>query len=149
MAKDKNNGRKRLAVYTITEVFEYVDASPTNGQRVRFHGHLMHLRSTKLLNFRFNGIKCIRCNTQGAYFAKERYENNAPHLNLYGFNNHGRSMLMTRDHIKPKAKGGTNHLYNSQTMCIKCNGRKGDIWTLGARTKYIFNKIKSFLRRDN
>lgn len=145
MSKQSNNGRQQLAKYTITEVFEYVDASPKNGQKIKFHGHSMHLRSTRLLNFRINGIKCIRCDIQGAYFAKERYDSNAPHLNLYGFNKHGHPMLITRDHIKPKAKGGTNHLYNSQTMCAKCNSSKGDAWTLKARTKYIFNRMKSFI----
>lgn len=146
MARNKNSGRNCLAIYSITEVFEYVDASPKNGQRVKFYGHQMHLRSTRLLNFRLNGIRCASCGVQGAYFAKEKYGNDAPHLNLYGFNNYGHPMLMTRDHIKPKAKGGSNHLYNSQTMCAKCNSRKGDVWTLKVKTKYIFNRVKSFFR---
>ena len=145
--KKAGNGLKRLGRYSITEVFEYIDASPKNGQRIRFYGHLMHLRSTRLLNFRVHGIICVKCGARGAFFAKERYGNDGPHLNMYAFDNHGHPILMTRDHIKPKAKGGTNHLYNLQPMCVKCNSGKGDAWIIKDRLRYYSRRMKNFFTK--
>lgn len=61
-----------------------------------------------------------------------------PHFNLYavefvwGRVNGRRKrvphyILMTRDHIYPKSKGGPDSIDNSQTMCAKCNQRKANI----------------------
>lgn len=149
MSKKAKSGRTRLGTYTISEVFDYIDASPRNGQRVKFHGHMMHMRCTRLLGFRMNGITCVKCGARGAFFAKERYNNDPPHLNLYGFDKQGRQLLLTRDHIKPKAKGGTNHLYNSQTMCLKCNSRKGDDWKVKNKIRYYWKKFSYWLRYRN
>ena len=33
---------------------------------------------------------------------------------------------MTKDHILPKSRGGKNHISNMQTMCCRCNSKKGD-----------------------
>ena len=35
-------------------------------------------------------------------------------------------MMMTKDHILPRSKGGANRLENYQPMCSKCNCKKGD-----------------------
>lgn len=141
MIKRFNGGRTQLGMYTITEVFEYIDASPQHGQRVKFHGHKMNMRTTRLLNFRINSIECVTCGRLGAFFVKERHENDPPHLNLYGFDKQGNPLLFTRDHIKPKSKGGTNHLYNSQTMCLHCNKEKSDAWTLSIRVFYYYRRL--------
>lgn len=48
-----------------------------------------------------------------------------PHLNLYYVDtNH--KILITRDHIRPLSKGGSDTLDNLQTMCIDCNQMKGN-----------------------
>ena len=49
-----------------------------------------------------------------------------PHLNLYGRMRNGRLILMTRDHIFPRSKGGGEDISNQQTMCATCNNRKAD-----------------------
>ena len=46
------------------------------------------------------------------------------HFNLYAINDSGDEVLMTKDHIIPKSKGGKNHLSNYQPMCCYCNCKK-------------------------
>jgi 5-methylcytosine-specific restriction endonuclease McrA len=48
-----------------------------------------------------------------------------PHFNLYG-EEHGRLVLMTKDHILARSKGGEDILENYQTMCCVCNNLKGN-----------------------
>jgi 5-methylcytosine-specific restriction endonuclease McrA len=59
----------------------------------------------------------------GAYFLLESHlpEQN-PHLNLYSEDH----VLMTKDHIIPRSKGGKNHMSNYQTLCYECNQEKRD-----------------------
>ena len=38
----------------------------------------------------------------------------------------GQEVLITKDHIIPKSKGGKDKLDNYQTMCVRCNKRKGN-----------------------
>lgn len=70
-----------------------------------------------------------KCGLTGSFFAIERQkEQNAInwHLNLYGFNESGDEILMTKDHIKAKSKGGRNIISNYETMCFPCNFEKGN-----------------------
>lgn len=48
------------------------------------------------------------------------------HLNLYAVDENGKEILMTKDHIIPKSKGGKDHISNYQTMCVRCNMTKGN-----------------------
>lgn len=36
----------------------------------------------------------------------------------------GKEVLMTKDHVIPKSKGGANDISNYQTMCKRCNEAK-------------------------
>ncbi|MBT6047955.1 MAG: HNH endonuclease [Candidatus Scalindua sp.] len=51
--------------------------------------------------------------------------NGRPHFNLYAELD-GYIVLMTKDHIVPRSKGGKNMLENYQTMCCLCNSAKSD-----------------------
>jgi 5-methylcytosine-specific restriction endonuclease McrA len=79
--------------------------------------------------FATKGIKCIECGIEGSYFALEKDiadSTSKYHLNLYGKDEYGNEIMITKDHILPKSKGGENRLSNYQTMCYKCNQKKAD-----------------------
>jgi hypothetical protein len=48
---------------------------------------------------------------------------------------------MTVDHIKPKSKGGTKHLFNTQPMCTICNGQKQNNFPLIDKFRYYRNLL--------
>ncbi len=89
---------------------------------------MTNLQSDRLKTFKVKGLKCCACGIEGKFFALEIHEHGSgefPHLNLYGINADGNEVLMTKDHIVPKSKGGRNSLKNYQTMCFPCNYTKG------------------------
>lgn len=72
--------------------------------------------------------KCVACGLEGTKLFLEKQVGNfedlgQAHFNLYGEEN-GKLVLMTKDHIKAKAFGGSDSLSNFQTMCETCNGLK-------------------------
>lgn len=82
-------------------------------------------------------LTCSKCGIKGKFLALERClsdkggdegdrEGQGFHLNLYALDEIGREVLMTKDHIIPKSKGGPDDLSNLQTMCVNCNIEKGD-----------------------
>ena len=91
-------------------------------------GHQVKLESLRLRLFRNKAkeLFCIKCGIKAQYFAVERAANtHTYHLCLYAINDEGHDMLMTKDHIIPRSKGGANHLSNLQVMCANCNCQKG------------------------
>jgi hypothetical protein len=59
--------------------------------------------------FAEKGTTCIKCGLKGSYFALERSRKSNPnkfHFNLYGKDDKGRHIMLTKDHIKPRSKGG-------------------------------------------
>ncbi len=79
--------------------------------------------------FAAKGISCTKCGIKGLYFAIERGLKDNPnkfHLNLYGKDENGNEVMITKDHILPRSKGGENRLSNYQPLCYKCNQEKAD-----------------------
>jgi 5-methylcytosine-specific restriction endonuclease McrA len=80
-------------------------------------------------------LHCAHYNIIGSFLAKERHvdkngninNGEAYHFNLYAIDDNGNEVLMTKDHIIPKSKGGRNELSNYITMCRPCNEIKGDM----------------------
>jgi len=95
--------------------------------KVDYDGDLMKMASDRYKCFVSSGTKCVTCGIEGSYFAKERHQNdNVYHFNLYALGGNGEEVLMTKDHIFPKSKGGRDEVVNYQTMCSPCNKEKGD-----------------------
>lgn len=87
---------------------------------------LVNMGSLRYATFA-RSLVCVICGVQGSVMRLERDvgKDCPPHFNLYAVvdNNH---VLMTKDHIRPRAKGGKDCLDNMQTMCYICNGLKRD-----------------------
>lgn len=95
--------------------------------KVELDGDIIKGNSQRYQLFFTKGTKCVCCGIEGKYFAKEkRIKDKSYHLNLYGIDDNGQEVLITKDHIIPKSKGGKDELENYQTMCIRCNERKGN-----------------------
>ena len=99
---------------------------------VDFDGDPINLCTARMKLFVNHGTKCVGCGLRGVFFAKEKHIEHADNLqvcwrlNLYGFDQEGKEVLMTRDHIIPKSLGGVQHASNFQVMCFNCNAKKGN-----------------------
>jgi len=77
------------------------------------------------------GYECANpdCSTTGErYILGVNKTDGAIHLDLYGTDSEGELHMITLDHIKPKSKGGRNHVSNYQPLCKICNEIKADNW---------------------
>ena len=100
------------------------------------NGYKVNPKSLRYHTFDKN-LTCVGCGIKGRFLALERClsdkggnegekEGQGFHLNLYALDEMGREVLMTKDHIMPKSKGGPDVLENMQTMCTYCNSHKQD-----------------------
>ena len=76
------------------------------------------------------GRKELICNVCGlaAGFAAIEAHPSCPesiHLNFYSYDVNGAEVMMTWDHIVPRADGGNNTQQNAQCLCEICNHLKG------------------------
>lgn len=74
------------------------------------------------------GVECVDsgCELSGYHFGLGEDNGGGIHLDLYAYDHEGDLMMLTIDHIKPKSKGGKNHIKNYQTMCMLHNHEKSD-----------------------
>jgi len=143
----------RVAAYPVGEVLAHaVDPALPNKLRKRgmrskdpefilateheFDGHMVKMTSRRYELFQNKGVQCVKCGIVGVFMALEAHEPSKKqdppgtpgrfHFNLYGINVQGSEVLITKDHIIPKSKGGANHADNYQVMCSPCNAQKGN-----------------------
>ncbi|USN14732.1 putative HNH endonuclease 5 [Brevundimonas phage vB_BpoS-Domovoi] len=125
-------GYERRGFYTCEEVFQHLD----KGTHV-FDDDVIDMTSARYRLFQKSSI-CVSCGIVGLWFAKERSAvlrkstgqweatTNKWHFNLYALDAGGKLVLMTKDHIQPRSKGGPDADFNYQTMCSPCNRFKSD-----------------------
>ena len=119
--------------YNIEEVFNIIgkDYLTLKNQMSRMYdknadaiveGYKVRKISLRYMTFYQKGVDCVCCNRKGSYFLLEGDDNNPlrRHFNLYTEDD----VLMTKDHIIPKSKGGKDNVDNMQPMCIICNEKK-------------------------
>lgn len=111
-------------IYKLEEVLPYVKMSGRK-EKKDFDGDEIKITSDRLRTFKAKGTKCVCCGLEGNYFKKDKNDKDKMyHFNLYGVKD-GEPILMTKDHIIPKSKGGKNYIDNYQPMCEECNKKKG------------------------
>ena len=104
-------------------------------ESVVLDGDTIRLTSLKYALFLEKGVECVSCSLVGMFFAKERDEGdkrdsfNSYYLSLYGLTPEGEEVLITKDHVQPRSRGGEDAVSNMQTMCVICNHRKGNKFT--------------------
>ena len=117
----------RKSLHTIAEVLEHVEMTSTKKDIMIIDGDPIKIGSDRYKIFKFKGLKCVKCDLEAQYFAKECSGGKiiSWHMNLYAINADGREVLFTKDHIYPKSLGGKNEFDNYQPMCSICNCDKG------------------------
>ena len=123
------NMLERKSIHDIGQVFSAIYPTMFNHGKTRiiFFGDEIKSNSQRYQTFFTKGMRCAKCGIEGKYFAKEkRAADTRYHLNLYAVREDGQEVLMTKDHIYPRSKGGRSHLTNYQPMCEMCNSLKGD-----------------------
>lgn len=120
--------RKGYDVYLtlpLETVLKKLCSVPDQDARASFDGckHAVKVGSARLVMYKVKGTKCTSpgCTREGVEWRIEA-NGSAPHLNLYCAD----GVMMTKDHIVPRSKGGADVLSNFQPMCSRCNESKGD-----------------------
>lgn len=122
---------KRLAVFKVDVLFDLVTSESSKARFLADDGEIytVRTRSARYLVFHQNP-NCVICGLKGTKMILEQpfhqQDTKAAHFNLYGENEYGELILMTKDHVLPSAKGGDDRLDNYQCMCAICNGFKKD-----------------------
>jgi hypothetical protein len=90
------------------------------------HGSFKVKTSSVRLQCMMRSNRCVKCGLTGVIWQLQSHRiHEPPHLNLYAVNYNDTLVLMTRDHIMPRAHGGQDVLENLQTLCAPCNNAKG------------------------
>lgn len=126
-------GYERKGLYSMEEVHAHIGEEPHE-----FDGDLIKMDSHRYALFA-RAHTCVRCGLKGSFYAKERSARfvkstgefrsttNLWHFNLYALLDGAepKAVLMTKDHILPKSRGGRDEQSNYQPMCSPCNTDKG------------------------
>lgn len=144
----------RKGLYSVQDVLSQC-IEPTMGMKRKspettkdMGGDLIYMDSDRYWCFKQKGIHCYECGIEGRFFAKERMKTKVVpkperfHFNLYGVDENGEEVLMTKDHVLPVAQGGPNHISNYRTMCSRCNCEKGN---MNDNQYQIYKAIKNIM----
>lgn len=128
-----------LGEFTLEEVFSKLSK---NSDKIEFkvenESYLVRMNSHRYFVFKENS-KCVACGLAGVKFVLEKHPNDkTPHFNLYAIEN-DELVLMTKDHVLAKSKGGLNKSDNYQTTCCLCNNLKADCHLSYEQVKVLRN----------
>ena len=91
------------------------------------HTYTVHRGSLRYLTFAKSQV-CHCCGIVGTrmFLDTTGIGSGSAHFNLYAEWN-GKLVLMTKDHVLPRSKGGPDTVENMRTMCECCNGHRGNL----------------------
>jgi 5-methylcytosine-specific restriction endonuclease McrA len=120
--------RKRLvhiAAFDIDDILQQITEEESKKEFVvNNQVYLVKMNSQRYHVFK-QSRTCCSCGLEGKQMILDiNPGDQSPHFNLYGEED-GRLVLMTKDHIMPKSKGGADTLENYRTYCSICNNLKG------------------------
>ncbi len=141
-AKKENNKKsaqiyERKESYRPHEILDFLPNAkdyPKNFElkkiKKEYDGDIMKMGSQRYYTFA-KSLKCEYCDLVGSVMYKERSmgKNGQPqncgfHFNLYAINENGEEIMMTKDHVLAKSRGGANSIKNYVTSCRICNEEK-------------------------
>lgn len=128
-------GMKHLGVYRPEDVLLHRTEFPSQRQYegLTLDGtgkkkYAVHMDSQRYFVFA-KSLRCVECGLRGQAMILNTNANgqhpDQAHFNLYGLDG-DRLVMLTKDHLRPKSKGGSDRLDNYVTMCDHCNGKKGN-----------------------
>lgn len=115
----------QLGEFPIHAVLPYIRCDDSKREyQIGDKTYKVRMNSQRYFIFR-ESCHCAACGLAGTVMVLEQNPHDKnPHFNLYGVED-GKYILMTKDHVLPKAFGGEDRHSNYQTMCSVCNGLKG------------------------
>lgn len=134
--------RKKLihmGEFSVEEVFPFVSTEETKRDyQVGDQTYSVKMNSDRYHVFKANSA-CVACGLVGNRMILDiNPGDHSPHFNLYGEED-GRLVLMTKDHILAKSKGGQDVISNFATMCAICNNLKGNYDLTNAQVRELRN----------
>lgn len=133
-------------IYTVKEIMPLISESVIKKRKLlKLPGGKRVRLSSTLKTFHHWGVICARCGVEGTVFREVKHDKKT-HLRLLGIKD-GNEVMMTRDHIIPHSKGGSNNFSNMQTMCCECNSEKQDEVQeeLVENSEYSYKSIKDYI----
>lgn len=147
----KEKHKIKLGEFTPEEVFSKISNEPTKIEfLVDDKKFYVKLNSPRYFVLQKNPA-CIACGLNGTtMFLEQHPADRAPHFNLYAIEN-GQLVMLTKDHIMPKSKGGPNIIDNYVTLCSICNNIKANFeisYQQVATLRKLYNDNKHMNKKE-